>query len=89
MNGFGVAVVVAVVVVIALVTALNVAVFLALLLSGALRRPTVVHPKRIEIIARHIFMGQVMEEERIVVDATGDDPVELDLVHDEESRLYL
>jgi hypothetical protein len=80
---------VAVVVVIALASLLNTAILVAMIRAGVFRRPVVVQPKRIEIIARHVFMNAVMNEERIIVDATGEEPVELDIVHDEESRIYL
>jgi len=46
-------------------------------------------PRRVEIIVKSVFMGAVMQEERILVDALSDEPVELTLVLDEQVKQYL
>ena len=43
-------------------------------------------PGTLELIIKSVFMGAVMQEERMIVDATSDEPVELTLVLDEQAR---
>ena len=44
-------------------------------------------PRTVEIVVKSVFMGAVMQEERMVVDATSDEPVELTLVLDEQDQV--
>jgi hypothetical protein len=44
-------------------------------------------PRTVEIIIKSVFMGAVMQEERMLVDATSDEPVGLTLVLDEHEQV--
>jgi hypothetical protein len=46
-------------------------------------------PRTVEIVVKSVFMGAVMQEERMLVDALSDEPVELTLVVDEQVKPYL
>jgi hypothetical protein len=78
--------------------AIAVGVFCVLLACAALavailrqREPPPETPRRIEVIVRSVFAGEVVQEERIALEGTSDEPVELtlDLDAQEQVRDYL
>lgn len=44
-------------------------------------------PRKLEVIIKSVFMGEVMQEERMLVDARLDEPVELTLLLDERDQV--
>ena len=70
---------------VAFVTFLNVTVFVAIV------RQRKSEPRRVEVIVRSVFAGDVVHEERIVVEGTSEEPVELtfDLDDRNQAREYL
>jgi len=77
---------VAVAVGIAFVMGVNLALGVAILRRSDAPREAL---RKLEIIVKSVYMGAVMQEERMVVDATSDEPVELTLVLDEQAKEYL
>jgi len=45
-------------------------------------------PRTVEIVVKSVFMDEGMQEERLLVDALSDEPVELTLVLDEQAKEY-
>ena len=70
---------------VAFVTFLNVTVFVAIV------RQRKSEPRRVEVIVRSVFAGDVVHAERIVVEGTSEEPVELtfDLDDRNQAREYL
>jgi hypothetical protein len=66
----------------------NVVLFIAIVYLRLLRPPREAS-RRVEVIVRSVFAGDVVHEERIMVDGASDEPVELSFVLDEQMREYL
>jgi hypothetical protein len=77
----------AIVVGIAFIMGVNAALGVAILWRRAMDDGSQVAPRTLEVIVRSMFMGEVLQEERMLVDATLDEPVELTLLLDERDQL--
>jgi hypothetical protein len=78
---------VAIVVGIAFVMGVNAALAVAIICQRAAAPVPQVAPRTLEIVVRSMFLGEVMQEERMLIDATVDEPVELTLLLDERDQV--
>jgi hypothetical protein len=78
---------VAIVVGIAFVMGVNAALAVAIIRQRSTVPTLPATPRQLEVVVKSAFMGEVMQEERMVVDATLDEPVELTLLLDERDQL--
>lgn len=78
---------VAIAVGIAFVMGLNVALIVAVLRQRATDPIPQAAPRKLEVIIKSVFMGEVMQEERMLIDATSNEPVELTLLLDEHDQV--
>ena len=76
---------VAIVVGIAFIMGLNVA--LAVGILGQRSAPSQEAPRKLEVVIKSVFMGEVMQEERMLVDATVNEPIELTLLLDDRDHV--
>jgi len=78
---------VAIVVGIAFVMGVNAALAVAIIRQRSTVPALRATPRTLEVVVKSVFMGEVMQEERMLVDATLDEPVELTLLLDERDHL--